>query len=450
MTIPQHHDHRRHADAVVRAVLAAADPGRALARHWAADGGEGGEGGVGGGGGEGGIVLLAAGKASIAMAERAASLAGDRIRSGLVVVPTGSPGISHPAVDVMPADHPLPTERNLVAALAVMELVRNVDPEDELLVLLSGGASAHLTLPAAGLTLEDLRDVTDALLRAGVPIEGLNTVRKHCERLKGGRLAELAGPAAVRTYALSDVVGGRPDVIGSGPTVADPTTYDEALAVLDRAGAMSASPAITRHLLAGARGEHPETPGPGSPAFAGGDGRDRYTVIGSNAMALDAAAIEARRLGFEIVAMDRDVRGASADVGRALAGSVPALRRLGRPACRLLGGETTVRVDAAGVGGPCMELALAAAIEIEDQDGAAVFSFSTDGIDGPTDAAGAIATGRTCQVAREHGIDPASALGRHDSLTLFRAVDSGGGAGGPIKTGPTGTNVNDVAGIFVY
>lgn len=308
------------------------------------------------------------------------------------------------------------------------------------MVLLSGGTSALLTLPAERIDRGEYRRLTEALLRDGkVTIRELNTVRKHCERLKGGRFAELLGPLWAHVYLLSDVIGDALDVIGSGPFAPDGTTFLDALKVVD--ACPDAPPGVRAHLLAGLAGEEPETPKPGDAAFA----RVRHAVVGNNEKSARAAAAAAGRVGLRIVGAALGVEGEAADVARRFARQAISLQPGLRPACLVLGGETTVSVGSApGRGGRNQEFALAAAIEIDGAPRAAIATFATDGADGPTDAAGAIVTGETCRTAREIGLDPAEHLRRHDSHGFFQKV------GGYIRTGPTGTNVNDLAIALVY
>ncbi|MCW5776596.1 MAG: DUF4147 domain-containing protein [Phycisphaeraceae bacterium] len=415
------------AERLVRAVVASCDPARLVREHWPGDFDTSGQ-----------VTLVAAGKAAPAMVAAAIDHLGDALTQVVAVYPPGVPGTDRLAalgVQAVEADHPVPTASNLNAAARVAAFVESMPSDGTLLLLLSGGASAMLTLPADGLTLDDLAAVTRALLRAGAPIDELNAVRKHCERLKGGGMARLASSRTVRTLILSDVVGDRLDVIGSGPTAADPTTFTDALGVLERRNALDASRAVTDRLRRGAAGELPETLKPGDPLLA----RVRNEIVGSNDDALDAAAGFLRAWGFRLASVDRAVTGEAADVGRSLACRLRAIPDAGRPACILLGGETTVTVgDAARVGGRNQELALAAAVELDGDPGLGVLAFATDGRDGPTDAAGAFVTGETAANARERNLDLALALREHDSHTALEAL------GCLIRTGPTGTNVNDI------
>ncbi len=378
-------------------------------------------------------LLLAVGKAGHTMADAAAARLGAE-RALVLAPPPAPPG--RPALRRLEVDHPVPTPRNVDAARAARTHAAALGPSDILLVLLSGGASAMLCLPRPPLTLDDLAAITDALLRAGAPIEELNAVRKHCEVLKGGGLAAACPAGRIVTLILSDVPGDRLDVIGSGPTAPDPTTFADALAVLERRSALNAAPAVTALLRRGVAGTEPETVKPDSPLWA----RVENIVIGNNRLALDAACAEAMRLGYAFAERRELVEGEAADVGRRLALAALAFRASGRTrACIAWGGETTVTVgDAAGRGGRNQELALAAAIELAGTAGVTIMSLATDGRDGPTDAAGAIVDGSMAARMRDAAIDAAHALRTHDS---HRALDA---AGALVRTGPTGTNVNDL------
>ncbi len=396
--------------------------------------------------------VIAVGKAAHAMAEAAAPIVGASLRGGILIAPPLiHPHIAAPSFALHPADHPLPTPRNLAAAGTAVELVRALKPDEALLLLLSGGASAMLTLPAPGLTLDDLRAVTSALLRAGATIDELNCVRKHCEQLKGGGLACLAAQAGCRralSLILSDVVGDRLETIGSGPTERDPTTYADALGVLTRFTLLDAAPAITTHLRAGEAGKHAETLKPGDPVLA----RVENIIIGSNQIAVDAAAAQLRELGFAVVEVRSGVTGEAREVGAQLAHRVSALASMPHvtDAARraiIWGGETTVTVRGTGAGGRNQELALAAALQLDGVPSIAVISFATDGVDGSSTAAGAVVTGSTAAMARAAGLDPVAALTNNDSHGFFNRLESSKTLSGRrilIQTGPTGTNVNDV------
>ncbi len=430
----RYEDHVEHVMAVMQAALAAADPARALAANWPYALTQ----------TTGPCYVVGAGKAALEMALKFDRLFEGNLAGGAVaVVPERLETLTRipKRFELYPAAHPLPDERNLRAARAIAEVAALASRGDTLIALFSGGGSAHLTLPAEGLTLDDLRRITEALLHSGAPIHALNTVRKHCERLKGGKLAQLAQPAQVWAFILSDVIGDQLDAIASGPTAPDPTTFADALAVLDTYSVRYAVPAVTEHLEAGARGERAETLKPLDPALS----HVTNMLIGSNRRALNQARAHLRQMGLPVVGYEFNVEGEARLVGLNLGMmAYDLIDRPDRPCCWLLGGETTVTVHGTGRGGRNQEIALAAAIAIDGLERVAIAAFSTDGVDGPTDAAGAIVTGQTCARARALGIDPQAALNNNDSYTFFKQV------GGLIQTGPTGTNVNDIAVMIAY
>lgn len=394
------------------------------------------------------FALLAIGKASLEMAEQAVQILGARIRSGVVTCvpqrldrldPAAHARFADARTTLLPADHPLPTDRNVHAARAVRDFVQSLAPTDHLLVLLSGGGSAHLALPADGLTLDALRDCTRRLQRAGRDIRELNCVRKHCEQLKGGRLAAHCAAAAITVLVLSDVLGDPLDVISSGPFAPDPTTFAQALNILDQSIGRASVPSITNHLESGACGVLPETPKPGDPVFD----RVHTTVIGSNDRVLDALAAHARSVGAPVATVLRAIEVEARD----LAATIARRARSMQPSeILLVGGEWTVHAgETRGTGGPSQELALALAIELAGTPFQALV-YSTDGIDGPTDAAGAIVHGQTIAQARTQALDAARSLAAHDSHGFFSRLPAQ--AGELIRTGPTGTNLNHVAVIL--
>jgi hydroxypyruvate reductase len=390
--------------------------------------------------GRGRLVVLAAGKAAPAMAAAAEEVLGRRISDGLVV--SNAPGPALGRTRLLLTGHPLPDTRGLEAAAAVEALVRGLRAEDIVVVLLSGGASALLPAPVAGVSLKDKADVTSRLMRAGAGIAELNTVRKHLSRLKGGGLARAAAPARVVALVLSDVVGDDLSTIASGPTVPDPTTHADALRVLDDRGLRAGIAASARrHLEAGARGQAPETPKPGDPVFR----RVRTQLVGSNRLSVEAAAREARRQGLRPLVLTTRLEGEAREAARVLVAVLRECVESGRPAappvCLLAGGETTVTVRGDGRGGRNQELVVAAsALLASFPVEAVVASLATDGIDGASEAAGGVAD-RT-SVAR------ADALGLAPPAAFLAASDSSGflaPLGDLIVTGPTGTNVVDLA-----
>jgi glycerate-2-kinase len=379
------------------------------------------------------LVVLALGKAAAAMAAELERIAGGRIAAGLAVTAEGH-ALPLARIGLRLAAHPVPDVRCERAAREALALAAEARPEDVLVVLLSGGASSLCACPAPGLRIEDLARTSAALLAGGTPIDELNAVRKHTSDFAGGRLARAAGCRRIEVLAISDVPGDRIDVIGSGPLAADPTRYADALAAIDRRGlAEAVAPAVLAHLRAGARGEREETPKPGDPALA----RVRTTLVARNATAVEAALAAGRRAGLRAVRAG-SLAGEAREAGRRLAALAAALRADG-PLLLVAGGETTVSVRGTGRGGRSQELALAAAVALEGRADCALLAAGTDGRDGPTDAAGAYADGGTLARARARGLDARAALANNDSHGFFCAE------GGVFRTGPTRTNVMDLA-----
>lgn len=380
------------------------------------------------------LVVLAAGKAAAPMARAAAVRLGPLIRRGLVVTAEGGE-LPVPGLAVRTAGHPIPDARSQAAAEEALRLVGGLGAGESLLVLLSGGASALLGGPVADLTLADLVRTTRALYGAGVDIEALNTVRKHLGAAAGGRLARAAAGLPIHLLALSDVPGDRLDLLASGPFHPDPTTFADAREVIRRAGVEAeVGPRVLAFLEAGMRGEREETPGPGDPCFA----RLSARVLGGSGHALAAAERVAREAGLEAVRVTGELRGEARVVGERLAALALAVRRGRVPRLLTAAGETTVTVRGAGLGGRSQELALSAALRLAGREGVELLAAGTDGIDGPTPAAGARVDGRTVPRARALGLRPDAALEANDSHPLLAA------AGALVVTGPTRTNVRDL------
>ncbi len=382
--------------------------------------------------------MVGAGKASGAMAAAAEEAWGERIADGLVAVKNGYL-VPTRRVRLVEAGHPVPDERGAAAARGILALVESAAMDDLVLVLVSGGGSALTPAPVPPITLADKQAVTRLLLAAGATINQLNAVRKHCSLLKGGQLARAAAPARVEALLLSDVVGDPLDVIASGPTAPDASTFAEALAILDRFGLRDRAPrAVLDRLESGVRGEVPETPKRGDPLFA----RVRNTVISNNALVVDAAAARARELGFSPHVLTRALEGEARDVASRFVEPARAIKAgrgpVAAPACVIAGGETTVTVRGTGTGGRCQEFALAAALAMEGTEDVVVLAAGTDGTDGPTDAAGAIADGESAARARAQGVDPAARLEDNDSHPVFASL------GDLVVTGPTNTNLLDL------
>jgi hydroxypyruvate reductase len=323
-------------------------------------------------------------------------------------------------------------------------LLHDLKPEDLVVCLISGGGSALLASPVDGVSLEDLQAVTDALLRAGANINQLNTVRKHLERLKGGGLARLAAPAQVASLVLSDVIGDPLDVIASGPTSPDSTTFADAWRVVEQLGVGGDLPdSVGRHLERGRGGQAPETPKDDDPIFA----HVVSVIVGSNSAAAAAAVAAARERGWSCLDLGSMIAGEAREVGRVLGGIARGVVEDNRPdrppMCIVAGGETVVTVRGAGRGGRNQEVALGAALAIQGLPDTLVCSLGTDGTDGPTDAAGAVADGGTLRRAEQLGLDPHKALADNDTYAFFDAL------GDLLITGPTRTNVNDLMCVFV-
>ena len=383
-------------------------------------------------------MVVAAGKAAAEMAAAFVSAVPAAGARGLIASP--QPGT--PAGDLQWFDvgHPAPTAGSVASGRRALALAAGLRPDEVLVLLLSGGASAGLAAPAAGLTLEDKSAATSVLLRSGVAIDGLNCVRKHLSAIKGGRLAAAARGRAV-TLAISDVVDPVPDdpaVIGSGPTTPDPTTFAEALAICRAAPGAGSLPAAALDVLErGARGEVEESPKPGDPRLAGA----AFHLIGSRRDAAAGAARTARELGYAVTTIDEPLTGEARRAGEDYVRTVARLawERPG-PLCVVSAGETTVRVTGAGRGGRNQEFALAAAAPLARRfSDAVVASVGSDGVDGPTDAAGALVDTTTPARAAERGLRrPEHYLAANDSWTFFDAL------GDLIRTGPTDTNVGDL------
>lgn len=428
---------RRHAVLILGAGVAAADPAAAIRRVVAREGSTLRAPGWWHDLGRGRVVVVGAGKASARMAAAVEDLLGDRLDGGVVVTSYGY-GAPLRRVALVEAGHPLPDAAGQRGAERVAQVAAAAGDGDLLLVLISGGGSALLPLPAAGIALEEKIATTDLLLRSGATIAEVNTVRKHLSRIKGGQLARLAAPATVLTLILSDVLGNPLDAIASGPTVPDPTTFADALAVADRYGLRGSLPAAVRaHLEAGAAGRVTETPKPGDPVFD----RTRAVVIGDITLAAGAAVERAQALGYRTRLCGTDVQGEARDVGARLGNMVreTLAARVGpEPICLVMGGETTVTVRGRGRGGRNQEVALGAAPVLAGLPQVLVAALGTDGIDGPTLAAGAVADGTTVARARARGLDPQVALDANDAFPFFEALED------LIVTGPTHTNVNDL------
>ena len=389
------------------------------------------------------VLVVGAGKASGAMAAAAEAVLGERIVDGVVAVKDGHLAPTR-RVRLLEAGHPVPDARGAAAARAIHDLARTATADDLLLVLISGGGSALTPAPAPPITLEEKQALTRLLLRAGATINQLNAVRKHCSVLKGGQLARAAGQARVHALLLSDVIGDPLDVIASGPTAPDASTFAEALDILERFGITEeVAASIRRRLVDGQAGVVPETPKPGDPLF------DRVTnvVIGNNTLVVEAAMERARALGFTPHLLTRTLEGEAREVASRFVAMAREIRAGGGPVrppcCLIAGGETTVTVRGQGSGGRCQELALAAALELTALPDVVILAAGTDGSDGPTSAAGALVDGESAVKARALGLDLAARLADNDANPVLAAL------GDLVVTGPSNTNLLDLYLVLV-
>ena len=382
--------------------------------------------------------VVGMGKASVPMARAVEEVLGPSIEEGLVVTKYGHGGKLQ-VIKVLEAGHPVPDGAGMRAAAEILDLARRAGEGDVLFCVISGGGSALTPLPPDGITLEEKRRTTEVLLMCGAGVDELNAVRKHLSMIKGGRLAEAAHPARVISLVLSDVIGDRPEVIASGPTAPDPTTFGDCVSIARKYDIWDRLPTSVRlRLEMGARGEIPETPKPGDPIFS----MCRNIIVGNNRMALEAAKAEAEGRGYRTSIFTSTLQGEAREVGRVLSSIVREVRGSGDPiappACLLFGGETTVTVRGDGMGGRNQELALAMVGELAGLEGVLVLSAGTDGTDGPTDATGAFVDGGSLDRALKLGLEPEDYLRRNDSYSFF------GRLGDLFVTGPTGTNVMDL------
>jgi hydroxypyruvate reductase/glycerate 2-kinase len=410
------------------------------------------------------LVIAAFGKAACTMAKAVEDDLSDLIDSGIVITKYGhitvrqcDSAMVNYGNKIIPlknccsdallryctifeAGHPVPDENGLRGTEEIVKLLKSADENTLVVCLISGGGSALLVSPYEGISLVEKQKITELLLKAGADINELNTVRKHISNVKGGRLAEIAYPAKVISLILSDVIGDRLDVIASGPTAPDKTTFNDALKVLEKYRLIDKAPgSIIEVLQKGAKGFINETPKEGNTIF---DNVENI-VIGSNRKVLEAAKEKAESLGFKPEIISSEVTGEAREVGKWLAAEVRKSRsaeeqKRKKPICLISGGETTVTVKGNGIGGRNMELALSFAMEIEGIDGITLLSAGTDGTDGPTNAAGAIVDGETVKKARAIGLNPEEYLNNNDSYNFFKKID------GLFTTGPTGTNVMDI------
>ncbi len=376
------------------------------------------------------IILIAIGKASWAMAKAASEELEGRVRRGAIVTKYGHSRGPIPGIEIFEAGHPLPDNNTIKASKRILDMTRSLETGQRVLFLVSGGGSALFEKPVHGLSLRSLTDITSKLLLRGADINELNTVRKHLSSVKGGKFALHCMPAKIFQITLSDVLGDRLDIIASGPAAPDPSTSEDALSILGKYGIR-----VPEEIVSAARSETPKSLENVS-----------YHIAGNITEFCLAAKRAAERLGYLTDIVTDRLEGDAKKVGRSVAGRALAeLARYpsGSERCLIWGGETTVRVTGRGMGGRSQELALSAAEQISGIEGITILSSGSDGSDGPTDAAGGIVDGLTWEKIRSAGRNPAEMLEDNDS---YNALDT---AGALFKTGPTGTNVNDIVIVLI-
>jgi glycerate 2-kinase len=391
------------------------------------------------------VYIIGAGKASAAMAREAENILGDRIDAG-VIVTKYEHAFPLKTIECIEAGHPVPDENSLLAGREIFRLLKNAGEKDLVIALISGGASALMIDCPPGVLLPELQIVFNRLLECGATIEEMNTVRKHLSAgIKGGQLLRTAAPATVISFILSDVIGDPLDIIASGPTVADPSTFADAWEILRKYQLTEKLPvSIIRWLQLGMNKQIAETPKPGDPLFY----KSFNYLIGSNRIALEAAAMMARGLQYHTVILTNVLKGEARDKAKELVMQIEQYDGI-KPACLLLGGETTVTIRGTGKGGRNQEFALAALVElqklysIEEEYMPVILSAGTDGTDGPTDAAGAVADGVVAKLAVKRKLTPENFLAQNDSWNFFHQT------GGLVITGPTHTNVMDIIVVLI-
>lgn len=435
---------RKQAAAIFRAAVKAADPVEAVLRHFRLK-----DGALTVAGRRyrlsqfDRIFVIGAGKASASMAKAVERVLGSRISGGLVDVKYGHTD-KLKRIELNECGHPQPDEAGLRGAARIAAIAESSGERDLLICVISGGGSALLPAPAPPVTLAEKQAITKLLLECGANIHEINAVRKHISTIKGGQLSRRAFPATVIALLLSDVIGDDLDVIASGPTAPDASTFGRARDILAKYRIEAAAPASVRERIErGIAGEIPETPKSGDPSLS----RTQNVVVGSNILAVNAAAAKARELGFRTLVLSTFIEGETRDVARMHAAIARQARLYGQPArapaCIISGGETTVTIRGNGKGGRNQEFALAAAIDMAGLENVLILSGGTDGNDGPTDAAGAMADGQTCDRGAKLGLDARKYLANNDAYNFFQPL------GDLLITGPTNTNVMDVRLILV-
>ncbi|RZN34220.1 MAG: glycerate kinase [Methanophagales archaeon ANME-1-THS] len=387
------------------------------------------------------IYVVGCGKAAASMSYALEEILRKRIDGGMITVKYGHARELH-TIRINEAGHPIPDEAGVKGTKEIIALLQGLGETDLVIFVISGGGSALLPLPKEGIRLEEKQRVTELLLESGASIDEINAVRKHISQVKGGQLARIAYPATLISLILSDVVGDRVDVIASGPTVPDESTFEECMRIVEQYQ-LNLPESVMNLLRGGLNGELEETPKPGDPIFD----KTFHLLIGSNIMALKAAEQKAREYGYKTLILSSSIEGETREVAKVHTAIANEIRATGnpvpRPACIISGGETTVTITGTGLGGRNQEFVLASAIEIAGMEDTVILSCGTDGTDGPTDAAGALADGFTVHRAEQQGMHPRDYLRNNDSYHFFERL------GDLIKTGPTNTNVMDVRLLLV-
>jgi glycerate 2-kinase len=389
------------------------------------------------------IIVVGFGKAASPMALALEDILGSRIAEGSVTTKYEY-GLPLKYISCVEAGHPIPDEAGLSAANTILSLLDTAGEKDLVICLISGGGSALAPLPERGISLTDKQETTRALLECGASIHEINTIRKHISKIKGGKLASAAFPATIAALLLSDVIGDDLDVIASGPTVPDKSTFRDCMNIIDKYDISASIPKpVIAFLKRGAEGKEEETPKPGDPVFTS----SHAYIVGNSLLSLEAAKKQALNLGYNTMILSSSIEGETREVAKVHAAIARETAETGnpleKPACIISGGETTVTIRGNGLGGRNTEFCLASAIEIEGMEGITMLSGGTDGTDGPTDAAGAIVDGKTVKEARLLGLDPLQYLKNNDSYHLFEATDD------LLITGPTMTNVMDMRIIII-
>lgn len=436
---------RDHARTIFEAGLAAADARQAVKKNLRID-----EGGTLSTGhwfrnldDRGKIIVVGAGKAAWPMACAIEEILGSRVKGGYVTTKYGHGGPLR-ILSLGEAGHPVPDDKGVMGARKIRDIVASTKSEDLVICLISGGGSALMPLPAPGITLEDKQALTSTLLACGADIHEINALRKHVSHIKGGQLAMAAAPSTMLSLILSDVIGDDLDVIASGPTVPDRSTFEDCIRILERYDIVGDVPrSVLERLLRGVRGEENDTPKPGHPAFE----KVHNVIVGSAAISVGAAGRTARELGYNTVILSTMIEGETREVARVHSAIAKEVLRSGNPApppvCIISAGETTVTIRGKGKGGRNQEFALAAALDIAGIEGVVVLCGGTDGTDGPTDAAGAVVDGTTVKKGLERGKDAGDFLARNDSYHFFEGTED------HLITGPTLTNVMDLRVVLV-